>query len=109
MRRRQPARPLLDAEVPLQPRSRRELGLVPGGEEMAEAMSEDEKERENLLVVPVGPGPGAKLIDRVLLLVRLERQRQDDLHGILRDYRDGTAGTRFHGPASQTDRAGVLE
>lgn len=49
------------------------------------------------------------LTRKVLQQVAQERRRQDEIHGMLRDFRDGTAGTRFHGPAATTDKQAVLE
>jgi hypothetical protein len=74
-------------------------------EEQVEAEEPGLSEDTASLPVP----PGALLTDRVLLAVRQARARQDQKHGILRDYRDGTAGTRFHGPSISIDKSNVGE
>lgn len=76
------------------------------------ASGADEEEREEMgaeVDAPLPNPPGAMLMDRVLLAVRRARVRQDERNGILRDYRDGTAGTRFHGPAISIDKAAVAQ
>ncbi len=46
----------------------------------------------------------ASLTDRVLMKVRLRRISDDDKEGVLRDYPDGTAGRRFHGPGLEVEK-----
>lgn len=45
--------------------------------------------------------------DRVLFKVRLERADDDARLGMFRDFPDGTAGRRFHGPGLDVDKENV--